>query len=474
MTSVDIIVNAKHMFTMDGDGVGYREDYGIAINAGKITAIAPKNEILGTYKAEKIIDASHHVVLPGFIDCHMHTRHAVIRGVAQDITSWMWEGMAPFESQTTSEAKAAGSRLAMAEAALNGTTTIGDDGPDMEGAIKNVIAFGLRGNISPRIREVDFNIYGAGELYAFYPELGDRSLDDCVRLYKKYHGFDGGRIRVLFGPQGSDFVSTERMQQVCRLAKEYKTRVHMHLSQGKREDEQIFLRYGLRPIPYLDSIGVIDNNLIGVHMTSATDDEVNLVAKRGATMVLCSSSLGVIGGEVPPAKMFIDAGGTCGLGSDQSPGNNCHNMFNEMKISSVCNKCKYNTPLVMPAWKMLRMATIEGAEAIGLGDITGSLKSGKAADVIVIDLHEPTLSPVITSPMRNIVPNLVYAARGNEVKTVIAAGNIIIEDRKPQTFDMDSIIQDVQLHADITAEKAKAKFHEINGTIAAYMKNDQL
>lgn len=474
MKKIDIIVNVPHMFTMEGEGVGYHAGDSVAIDAGKIIDIAPKDQIAQEYEAEKVIDGDHHVLLPGFIDCHMHTRHAVIKGVAQDIVNWMWGGMAPFESQTTSEAKAAGSRLAMAEAIMSGTTTLGDDGPDLEGAIKNAIKFGVRGNMSPRIREVDFASYGPEDLYNFYPELGQESLDNCVKLYDTYNGYDGGRIKVLFGPQGSDFVSSDLMKKVCNMAKERKTKVHMHYTQGTREDFQIEKRYGMRPVPYLDSLGVVDDNLIAVHMTTATPEEIELTAKRGATMVCCTSSITTIGGEVPPAKAFIDCGGTVGLGSDQSPGNNNHNLFNEMKLTSIVNKCKYGTPLVFPAWKVLRMATVEGARAIGLGDVTGSLEVGKAADMILLDLRCPTLAPVITSPMRNLIPNIVYAARGNEVVTSIINGKVIMENRKPLTFDLDEVVDEVQKHADITAEKATPRFIETDSIMAEYMRNDQL
>ncbi|MDL2218307.1 amidohydrolase family protein [Christensenellaceae bacterium OttesenSCG-928-M15] len=474
MKKIDLLIHVRHMFTMEGDGVGYKENYGLAVDGGKIIAVEPSYKLKGEYTAEKTFDQPHLLALPGFLDCHMHTRHAVIRGVSQDLVHWMWEGMAPFEAQTTSEAKKAGSRLAIAEAILSGTTTIGDDGPDLEGAIENIICMGARGNVSPRIREVDYGTYAPGELYNFHEGLGEKSLNDCIRLFQKYDGYDDGRIRILFGPQGSDFLSEGRMKQVHALAKQYHTKMHMHLTQGSREDEQILKRHGLRPVPYLDKIGVIDDNLIGVHLTSGTKEEVELVAKRGASMILCSSSIGVINGEVPPAQVFIDAGGPVGLGSDQSPGNNNHNIFNEMKLTALLNKCKYETPLVMPAYKVLRMATIEGAKALGLENVTGSLEVGKAADIILINLRSPTLSPVITKPMRNIVPNLVYAARGNEVDTVIVNGKLLMEQRKPLTFDIDEIIDDVQRHADDTAQRAAERFNAQQGTIYDYMQNDQL
>lgn len=471
---VDLLVHAPHMYTMAGEGLGYRCGESVAVDRGKIVAAGPREALEGAYTAERTVEGRHHVLLPGFVDCHMHTRHAVYRGVAQDITNWMWGGVAPFEAAGTPAARLAGSRLAMAEALMSGTTTVGDDGPDLIGSAETAAAFGLRANLSPRIREVDMGSYGPGELYRFFPGLGQESLDACLNLFDRFHNYDNGRIRVLFGPQGADFLSRELMVRVCRMAREVGTRVHMHFSQGSREDEQIQLRHHMRPVAYLNSLGVIDENLIAVHLTSATEEEVALTARRGASMIFCPSSIGVIDGEVPPAKIFLDHGGLVGLGSDQSPGNNNHNMFNEMKLAAVLNKCKYGSPLLFPAWKVLRMATIEGARAIGLGDVTGSIEPGKAADLILIDLRQPSLSPVITSPMRNIAANIVYAGRGHEVDTVIAAGKLLMEHRRPLTFDLDEVLDSVQQEAEALAERATPRFQETNSIIAEYMRNDQL
>lgn len=471
---IDLLIQTPHMYTMEGNGVGYRANNSIAIDRGMIIEIGPSEKLNKEYFPERRIDSDHHVLLPGFIDCHMHTRHAVIKGIAQDLNNWMWEGMAPFESQSNSEAKKAGSRLGIVEAIMNGTTTISDDGPDLEGSIQNVIEFGVRGNMSPRIREVDFTQYGPNDLYVFHPELGQKSLEDCIRLFNKYNNYDNDRIRILFGPQGADFLSSNRLKQVCKLANEYGTLVHMHCSQGKREDIQIQKRYNTRPILYLKSIGCLNHNLIGVHLTSATEDEVRVAVEHGISMILCSSSIAVINGQVPPAKTFIDYGGIVGLGSDQTPGNNNHNIFNEMKITSICNKCEHESPLLFPAWKVLRMATIEGAQAIGLGNITGSLEVGKAADMILVNLKKPTLSPIILSPMRNIINNLVYAARGDEVDTVIVNGKLVMENRKPLTFNLDEVIDDVQNQAEIIAARAFHRFWKVNGIQADYMRQGQL
>lgn len=474
MEQADIIIKTKHMYTMEGDGCGYECGKLVVINGSKIVCIGNEAEVLSKFRAEKFINAEDKIVLPGFIDGHMHTGHAVMRGVAQDIDYWMMEGMAPFEAARSSEAKTAGSRLAIAEAVMSGTTTIGDDSSDIGGSVAFIDKIGVRGNVSVRVRSALPKVYKDGELYEFNEEMGERTLREGLILYDKYHNKDGERIKIRFSPQGADFLDMDLLMRVKKIAKEKKTKLHLHLSQGKRETKQMQLRYHCRTIPMLDKLDFFDSDVIGIHLTDATPDEVKTVASKKASMILCSNSIGLINGEVPPAYEFMEAGGYVGLGTDQSPGNNGHNMFSEMKATAIFNKIKRHSSTVMPAWKVLRMATIEGARALGIGEITGSLAEGKYADILLLDLRSPTLSPVYTVPMRNMVPNLVYAARGNEVHTVIAHGRIIVENRIPLTFDMDEILTKAQSYACELGEKAAPEFYKINGRNAGYMKENKL
>ena len=474
MTNIDLIVYTEHMYTLEGDGLGYRNGYALAIDRGKILAVAPRKEIEGAYKAETVIDNPRLLALPGFIDAHMHTGHGVYRGVAQDIGNWMMDGISPFSQSSTPEAHVAGSKLAIAEAILNGTTTIGDDGRRMEGALNFIDQVGVRGNVSIRIRNAIERIYKPGELYEFSEAMAEETLDEFTAMHDKFDGRDGGRIRIRIGPQGADFVCPDTLEKVYKLAKDRNTKMHIHLSQGSRETKQMVGRYGERTIAYMSKKGYLDSNLIGIHLTDATPEEAAFVASTGASMVLCSASIGIIDGIVPPARFFKQAGGNVGLGSDQAPGNNCHNIFNEMRLTAMFNKIMTEDPETMPAWMVLRMATIEGAKALGIDQVTGSLEAGKAADLILVDLDEPALMPTITTPMRTFVPNLVYAAKGSEVDTVVAAGNILVRDRKPVTFDLPAIRAEVQAHVDEIGAKAADIFWEINGKNAQFMKEDKL
>ena len=473
MQKIEMIINARHIYTLQGEGVGYLENNSLAIDKGKIVAIEPIDEIKKEYTAEKTIDAEDKLVMPGLIDGHMHTTWCTLRGLAQDVGNWMMHGAGPFTTKSTDKSMIAGAKLGIAEAILNGTTTIGDDGNLAEEVCNVVYKYGVRGNVSVRIREALEKVYEPGALYEYSEDKGNQTLEKTLRVYDKWHNKDD-RIKVLFGPQGADFVSKEMLEKVKRLSKERNTKISMHLSQGSRETKQMEMRYASRTIPWLARKNYFDEDFIGIHLTDALPDEVKAVVDNGASMVLCSGAIGIIDGIVPPAKIFQDVGGNVALGSDQANGNNCHNIFNEMKLTALFNKIKYEDPEAMPCWKVLRMATIEGARAIGLGDITGSLEVGKQADIILVDLNYPSLQPIYAKPMRNFIPNLVYSATGREVNTVIVAGKIIVENKKPLTFDLKEVFAEAQEQADIVGEAASPQFWEVNGVNAIYMKEGKL
>lgn len=474
MKKIDLIVKAPHFYTMEGSGVGYRADASMAVDRGRIVAVDEQEQIEAEYQAEETICLEHHMVLPGFIDAHMHTSCAVLRGLAQDTNNWMMYGLQPFQNAVTQKEKDAGSRLALLEAVRNGTTTLGDYEGDMTEVCRFIEKIGARGNITQTIRSAKQRVYNPGELYEFDQELGEKSLEQNLKLYDDWHEKAGGRIRILFGPQGADFMDEALLKRIQTIAKERKTKIHMHTQQGDRETYQVVKRYGMRPVDWLQKIGYLDDTLIAVHLTDCTEEEAAQVAKSGASMIVCPGSIAIIDGIVPPSVAFRKAGGSCALGSDQAPGNNCHNIINEMKLVTLLNKIRYQDPEVMPAWEALRMATVEGARSIGLGEEIGSLEAGKKADFIAVDLSKPTMLPVYTKPMRNMVPNLVYSARGEEVCLVAVDGKIICRDGKMQTVDERECFEEVSQCPEEIGRRATAEFQMINGTNAQFMSKDQL
>lgn len=351
---------------------------------------------------------------------------------------------------------------------------MGDYEANMDASCNFIAKLGTRGNVTLMIRSAKRKVYKPGELYEFDDTMGEASLNANIALYDKWHGYDGGRMKVLFGPQGADFVSPELLLKIQKIAKERHTKIHMHTQQGDRETYQIEQRYGKRPTQFLQDLNFLDSTLIAVHLTDCTDEEAQIIARSGAGMIVCPGSIGIIDGIVPPSTAFQEAGGKVALGSDQAPGNNCHNIISEMKSVALFNKIKYTNPEVLPAWRALRMATIEGAQALGLDDTIGSLEVGKCADFIAIDYMHPSMLPIYTYPMRNMVPNIVYSARGEEVVLSVVNGKIVMKDRKLVNVDEMEYISKMNDCPDDIGKRAADEFFAINGTNAQFMREEKL
>jgi len=452
---IDTLITHGDVFTMTGGGAGYLGDGALAIDSGKIVAVGPTSDLEKEYKASRTIDATMKAVLPGLIDGHLHTVIATLRGLGQDAPTWH-EGVDPYFEQLTPDAVVAGAQLSSIEAIRAGTTTLGDYGPGMLMALPFYEKLGVRASVCTLISEVPpiESQLAEGELYPFDPSIGEMRLMENLELIDKWNGAADGRFSAMIGPQGADYCTVELFGKIKKIAEEHDLKIHMHIGQGPREMLQMKNRYGKRPVEFLGEIGYLDERLLAAHMVLCTDDEVRTVARSGASMAFCPSSLIICDGIVPPADVFSREGGSVCLGTDETSSNNGTNIFSEMKLASLALNMKNEDPTFMPTWKVLRMATIEGARALGLGDEIGSLERGKKADVILVDLKKPSMMPVLRGPVRNIVPNLVLSARGDEVCLSIIDGRIIYENGKITTVDEEELLESVQREADAVNKQA--------------------
>lgn len=477
MQPIDLLIKAAHIFTMQGDGVGYLAGGAIAVEQGRIVAVGPQAELAARYQPREVLDAGANAIFPGLIDGHMHTGLAIIRGVAQDTREWIHRGIGPYVPALDAAAMVAGSKLNALEAVRAGTTTLGDYG--LSGMLE-VCAFyeqlGVRARVTQNISEVPpvKHKLKLTDPYPWERERGEQKLAENMELVERFHGAGGGRITVMIAPQAPDMLSVELMEKCRRLAEEHDLGLHMHLAQGPRETIQMQVRYGKRSIPFMEELGYLDSRLLVAHITEATEDEVALLVERGVSLAACYGSQAIINGQMPPGRLFRQLGGNVTLGTDQAPGNNCNNIINEMKLAALLSKCRVGDPEVMQAWEVLRMATIEGARAIGLGHEIGSLEPGKWADLIVVDLGALTMMPVITSPVRNIVPNLVYAARGDEIQTVVVAGRVIYHQGSFPTVDVERIKAEAQRMAEAVGRRAERFFAETQTMGRQQMEKGQL
>lgn len=456
---------------MEGKGVGFIENGGVAIKGNRIQAVGTMDDIKRDYQADQMVDAENKLVMPGFIDAHIHTGIAIFRGVAQDMANWMQKGVWPFQKHLRPEESVAGSMVNIIEGIKAGTTTFCDYDGRMDLIVENYKQIGARARIAEMVNEIPDNIgdLPVGDLYPFDSSIGNAKLKRNLALYETHHDSEDGRISVILGPHGPDMMSLALLQEIKAYGEKLNTKLHMHVAQGDREIDQMLNRYGKRPIDFLDEHGFLNERLIAVHLTEATNEETARVAKSGAGMIYCAGSIGIIDGLVPPVYHFIQSGGTAGLGSDQAPGNNCNNMFNEMKFAAILNKVKVSNPSIFNATMAVRMATIEAAKVMGIDHEVGSIRKGKKADIIIVNLQDPSFFPVYTKPIRNIVPNLVYAARGHEVETTIIDGKVIMENRNILTIDELSEIKKAQKAAEQIAIRSENDILQADSDILKMM-----
>jgi 5-methylthioadenosine/S-adenosylhomocysteine deaminase len=453
---VDLLVANAHLLTLQGSGVGYVRNGAVAIRGDRIVDVGPTPELAARWQPAERLDATGCAVLPGLIDVHMHSVFAIARGVAQDVSHWMQKALAPFAKHMTHAAMRAGTRLNLLEALQAGTTTFGDYVRPYPGWAECFAEAGVRACLTPTINalpETGMAGLALGELYPFDVAGGRAALAEAEAFCDRWHGAESGRITTMLGPQGADMLDLELLLAAQRSAEKRGLMLHVHVAQGDREIHQMLRRYGQRTPAFLAERGFLNERLLAVHLTEATDEETEQIARSGARMALCSGSIGIIDGIVPPARRFRQAGGIVGLGSDQASGNNCNNVWNEMKLTALFNKIRFRDPEVMPAWEVLRMATVGGAHALGLGDRIGSLEPGKQADLICVDLGAANLLPVLDEPIRTLVPNLVYAGTGKEVRDVVVAGRVLMRDRRVLTLSESDVCAEAQHEAEQLAQR---------------------
>lgn len=443
--TLDLMIHGGYVITMEGPGTGIINRGAVGIKGNQIVAVGEEDEIRKNYTAHRYLDIKGKAVMPGFVNVHMHTGDAIVRSCAQDLPGkiWRFKGILPLLGVAKDKDYVLASKLNIVEALHSGITTFGDFYSPMTDIVQNHIQLGTRAVVSGMVNELpaDVSVVEVDELIPLDSAIGNRKLENNKKLVAEYHQSHGGRITCRYGPHSAAMCTPEMLKEIKQLADRDGVGIFTHLVQTKEEITQTELRTGMRPVALLDSMGYFNKRLLAAHMTYASMDEVRQVAQSGAALALCSTSISIVRGALPPAQEFAAFGGCVGLGTDQVC--NCTVMFDEMKYASLIHKYKNHDATIFPSWKILRMATIEAAQALGMDDEIGSLRAGKKADLIVIDLSEPHMNPIYEAPIRNLVPNLVYSARGNEVESVMIDGKFVIENRQLMTGDEQAIIQEV-------------------------------
>lgn len=420
----DIIIKNGYVITMDEDRNSI-ERGDVAIEGNEISRVG---EDLGE-NAETVIDARKKAVMPGLINGHTHLSMTLFRGVADDLDlqTWLNDKIWPMESNLESEHAYWGALLGCLEMIKSGTTCFADHYFFMDRVADAVDESGMRANLAYGIIENDD------------PEKREEELEIGEELVKNYEGTSGGRINTMFGPHSTYTCSQECLKEVRNLADKYGVGIHIHVSENKKEVERVKESEGMRPPKLLESIDLLDSDVLAAHCTWLNEEEIDLIKEKGVKPVHNPVSNMKLGSGIAHVPELLNKGVPVNIGTDGAGSNNSLDMLEEIKFAATLAKIGKRDPTALPAQSALEMATINGAKAVGREDEIGSLEPGKKADIILIDLKKPHLTPIT-----NIESHIVYSASGADVDTVLVDGNILMKNRKVTALDEPKILKKSQ------------------------------
>ncbi|HEX6087494.1 MAG TPA: amidohydrolase [Thermoanaerobaculia bacterium] len=436
----DILITGGTVVTMAGPNI---ERGSVVIRGGEIVDVGPSAEVDKKYTARTVIRAGGHAVTPGFVNAHTHVPMTLFRGIADDreLMDWLTNFIFPAEAKNVDrEFVKWGTRLAAAEMIRSGTTTFADMYYFESDIARETKAAGLRGVL--------------GETLIDFPAPDNKTWDAAIAYMRAYaKQWEGDRlITPAVAPHAPFTVSREHLQQVRALATELGIPILIHVSETKDELRQVAERAnGMTPGAYLDSIGFLGDDVVAAHGVHLTPEELRTFAAKKTGVVHCPESNQMLASGVAPVVEMIAAGMEVGLGTDGPAGsNNNLDMVEEMASAARLQKVMRNDPKAISAREVLRLATIGGAQVLGLADRIGTLERGKRADVVLIDLQQ-----VKSQPVYSVESAIVYAASGSSVVTTIVDGRILMRRGKVLTVDEATTIRKAREYRDKILESLK-------------------
>lgn len=424
-------------------------DGAVLVENDRISSVGKVDEVKKTARAEAEINAKGMVILPGLIDTHVHLAQALIRGCADDasLIDWLRNFVWPLQGNFDAEDGKASAELCMLEMIKSGTTTFLESllhsRYGFDGIAESLERSGMRGILSKTVMGLPG--YGNKEtiMHPGMIEDAETCLREVKAYFKRWNGAANGRIRVWYGVRSLGGCTPELYKAIAKGAETLGTGVTMHLSEVQEDADYAQKQFGKMPAEFMDSVGMVGSNVVFAHGVWLTDRERQLLATRGASVAHCPSSNMKLASGIAKVPEMIRAGVNVSLGCDGGPSNNCYDMIREMKTASLLQKARLLDPLVMDAETVLEMATINGAKALGLEREIGTVEVGKKADLIILGLDKPHLTPSFDP-----VSHLVYAAEGTDVHTVMIDGKIVMENREPRTLDEKRILENANRRAE--------------------------
>jgi len=431
-----LLIRGAAIVTMDAENSIFTGD--VFVDGGRISALG-RSLTAREYKGADLIEATGRILIPGFVQTHIHLCQTIFRGAADDLSliDWLRKRIWPLEAAHTPESIYASARLGIGELIRGGTTCAltMETVRHTNEIFTAVEETGFRATVGKCMMDKGDHVPEALQ------EQTEDSIAESVALLERWHGYAEDRVRYCFAPRFAVSCTRELLNRVAKLSRERGVLVHTHASENKDEIELVRQDTGRSNIQYLNDVGLAAENVVLAHCVHLSKEDLGILQKTGTHVAHCPSSNLKLGSGIAPVVEMLDRGIGVSLGADGAPCNNRLDMFTEMRSAALIQKAIHG-PEVLPAVRVLRMATIDGARALGLAEQIGSIEVGKRADLTLLNLDA-----LHTTPHPDPISSIIYAADTSDVETVIIDGRIVMRDGELTTLDEQAVIRDVNEQA---------------------------
>ncbi|MBU0560944.1 MAG: amidohydrolase family protein [Bacteroidetes bacterium] len=432
-----IVIIPKQIVTANAEMEIYR-DKALVISNGVIEQFVSKTEV-GNITDAEIFRFDNFTLIPGFVQTHVHLCQTMFRGLADDLEllDWLQQKIFVFENQHNFDSLKASAKLGLYEFQKGGTTTILDMGTlrFQEAVFDEIINSKQRGFSGKCM--IDENT-----LLPSFKESFDSEIRNTIKLAETYHNSNKGRIKYGFAPRFVLSCSEKLLIDTFDMLNDFEGSLyHTHSAENLNEIDAVRELRGKENIEYFDSIGVLSENTVLAHCVHVNDKEIEQLVQSQTRVAHCPSSNLKLGSGIADIPRFLDENISVSLGADGAPCNNNLSMFTEMRLAALIQKPIYG-PTSMDAETVFRLATIEGAKALHLEDQVGSLEIGKKADLVLLDLEQP--SNCLIDDNKNIYSDIVYASRVDSVREVMIDGDWVVKNSESCVYDGEEIVRDAK------------------------------
>src|SRR5216683_537979 len=438
--SKTVLITNGTVVTMDENDSIVRGD--LLIRDGRIADIGGDST-----NVDEVIDANGCAVMPGFVQTHLHLCQTLFRGAADDLSliDWLKKRVWPMEAAHSAESVRASAQLSIVELIKSGTTCAltMETVRHTDEVLRVVEESGFRATVGKCMMDRGDDV--PRELY----EETHESVQESLRVIDEWHGRGDGRIRCCFAPRFAISCTRELLREVAQLARKRGVMIHTHAAENQKECEMVEHETGMRNVAYLDALGVSGSHVMLAHCIHLDDEEMATLGRTKTNVAHCPSSNLKLGSGIARVAEMLERGISVSLGADGAACNNRLDMFTEMRTAALLQKALHG-PEVVPAARALRMATVDGARALGLEKEIGSVEIGKRADVIVVNLAQSHSIPA----RDDVISALVYSAGSSDVRTTIIDGRVVMRAGQLLTLNEADVIAEANREAIALAERA--------------------